>query len=61
MRQSRQRHCLPIGIALFLFWVRGDYMRPLYTTLTGIVMLAIGTLLLVLGSLWMRKLVRVEV
>ncbi|WP_112271051.1 VWA domain-containing protein [Lentzea terrae] len=52
---------LPIAIALFLFWARGDYMRPLYTTLTGIVMLVVGTLLLVLGSLWMRKLVRVEV
>ncbi|NUT50892.1 MAG: VWA domain-containing protein [Saccharothrix sp.] len=52
---------LPIGIALFLFWVRGEYMRPLYTTPAGIVMLAVGTLLLVLGSLWMRKLVRVEV
>ena len=36
-------------------------MRPLYTTLPGIVMLAIGSVLLVLGSLWMRKLVRVEV
>lgn len=52
---------LPIGIALFLFWARGEYMRPLYTTPAGIVMLAVGSLLLVLGSLWMRKLVRVEV
>lgn len=53
--------CLPIGLAGFLFWLRPEYMRPLYTTLLGIVMLAAGFVLLVIGSLWMRKLVRVEV
>ena len=52
---------LPIGLAAFLFWMRPEYMRPLYTTLVGIVMLAAAAVLVVLGSLWMRKLVRVEV
>ncbi|GGU74697.1 VWA domain-containing protein [Lentzea flava] len=52
---------LPIGLAGFLFWMRPEYMRPLYTTLIGIVMLAFAAVMVVLGSLWMRKLVRVEV
>ncbi|WP_086663085.1 VWA domain-containing protein [Lentzea kentuckyensis] len=52
---------LPIFLAGFLFWFRADYMRPLYTTLIGIVMLAFAAVFVVLGSLWMRKLVRVEV
>lgn len=52
---------LPIGLAAFLFWIRPEYMRPLYTTLIGIVMLAFAAVMVVLGSLWMRKLVRVEV
>jgi Flp pilus assembly protein TadB len=52
---------LPIGLAAFLFTFRAEYMRPLYTTVPGIVMLAAGALFLILGSLWMRKLVRVEV
>ncbi|WP_439663372.1 VWA domain-containing protein [Lentzea sp. HUAS TT2] len=52
---------LPIFLAAFLFWFRAEYMQPLYTTLIGIVMLACAAVLVVLGSLWMRKLVRVEV
>jgi Flp pilus assembly protein TadB len=52
---------LPIFLAGFLFWFRAEYMQPLYTTLIGIVMLTCAAVLVVLGSLWMRKLVRVEV
>ncbi|MFI6101311.1 VWA domain-containing protein [Lentzea sp. NPDC051213] len=52
---------LPIGLAAFLFWMRPEYMRPLYTTLIGILMLSFAALMVVLGSFWMRKLVRVEV
>ncbi|MET9232490.1 VWA domain-containing protein [Lentzea sp. NPDC003310] len=52
---------LPIFLAAFLFWFRAEYMRPLYTTLIGVVMLSFAGVLVVLGSLWMRKLVRVEV
>lgn len=52
---------LPVGLAVFLFWARPEYMRPLHSTLVGIVMLVAAAVLVVLGSLWMRKLVRVEV
>jgi tight adherence protein B len=52
---------LPILVGGWLLWSRGEYMRPLFTTAVGIVMLVGAGVLVVLGSLWMRKLVRVEV
>jgi tight adherence protein B len=52
---------LPIMVGGWLFLVRRSYMRPLYTTTVGIVMLIIAVGLVVVGSLWMRKLVKVEV
>jgi tight adherence protein B len=52
---------LPVGLAAVLFWLRPEYMRPLHTTVVGVVMLSVAAVLVVLGSLWMRKLVRVEV
>jgi tight adherence protein B len=36
-------------------------MRPLYTTVFGVLMLTIATLLIVAGAFWMRKLINVEV
>jgi tight adherence protein B len=52
---------LPIFIGGWLFLTRRSYVRPLYTTTVGIVMLTIAVLLVVGGALWMRKLVKVEV
>jgi tight adherence protein B len=50
---------LPIGLALFEFSFRRAYMRPLYTTGLGIAMLAMGCIGMVVGALWMRKIVNV--
>lgn len=52
---------LPICIGLFMFGFRRSYFEPLYTTSFGRVMLVVGALGIVAGSLWMRRLVRVEV
>jgi tight adherence protein B len=52
---------LPILVGGWLMWTRGEYMRPLFTTVAGVVMLVGAGVLVVLGSLWMRKLVNVEV
>lgn len=52
---------LPVLLATWLFLARREYLRPLYTTSMGMVMLAGGFVLVVLGALWMRKLVNVEV
>jgi len=52
---------LPLVIGAWLFIGRRGYVRPLYTTSFGLVMLVGAALLVVLGSLWMRKLIKVEV
>jgi tight adherence protein B len=52
---------LPILIAAFFFLFRRAYFAPLYATSTGRVMLAVGAAGILVGSWWMRRLVRVEV
>jgi len=52
---------LPVVLAAFMFLVRRDYLRPLYTTPLGFVMLGGGALMLGLGTFWMSRLVKVEV
>lgn len=52
---------LPIAIALYLFTFRRSYLEPLFTTTMGQVMIAAAVTGLVVGTLWMRRLVRVEV
>jgi tight adherence protein B len=52
---------LPIVIGLFFFFFRRGYFQPLYTTGVGKAMLVAGAIGIVLGSVWMRRLVRVEV
>ena len=52
---------LPILIGSFLFLTRGSYMRPLFTTPLGLVMVIGAVVLLVVGTMWMRNVVKVEV
>ncbi len=52
---------LPIGLGGWLFLTSPSYVRPLYTTTIGIGMLVGFFVLIAVGSLWMRKLVKVEV
>jgi Flp pilus assembly protein TadB len=52
---------LPIFIGGWLFLTRRSYLRPMYTTTVGIIMLSFAVLLVAGGALWMRKLVKVEV
>ncbi|WP_347351550.1 type II secretion system F family protein [Intrasporangium sp.] len=52
---------LPIGIFLYMTMVNYDYVSLLWTTLPGVVMLVGGTVALVAGIFWMRKVVRIEV
>jgi tight adherence protein B len=52
---------LPIGVALYLLAFRREYIHPLYTTGTGILLIFAAIVLLTLGSLMMSRIVKVEV
>ncbi|WP_175543612.1 type II secretion system F family protein [Micromonospora pattaloongensis] len=52
---------MPIVLAAWMFAFRRDYLRPLYTQPLGLMMLFASVVMMVIGGLWLRKLVRVEV
>ncbi|GAB1692164.1 VWA domain-containing protein [Krasilnikovia sp. M28-CT-15] len=52
---------MPIVLGAWMFVFRRDYLRPLYTEPLGLLMLAGSVVGVVIGALWLRKLVRVEV
>jgi tight adherence protein B len=52
---------LPIGIGLYMAVVNPDYIGLLVTETMGLVMLGSGLVLLVLGIIWMRKIVDIDV
>jgi tight adherence protein B len=52
---------LPFAIALYMFAVNPEYISLLFTSQIGLIMLGVGGVLLVLGILWMRKIVDIDV
>jgi len=52
---------LPLGIGLYMFAVNPDYIKVLFTETIGWVMVITALSLLVLGVLWMRKIVNIDV
>ncbi|BCJ71820.1 hypothetical protein CS0771_13640 [Catellatospora sp. IY07-71] len=52
---------LPIGLALFMIILRGDYIRPLYTHPLGILMSIVGVVLVSVGGFWLSRMIRIEV
>jgi Flp pilus assembly protein TadB/uncharacterized protein YegL len=52
---------LPIFIGLWLFVSRRDYLKPLYTDVIGMGMLAAAVVSLSIGGWWMSKIVKIEV
>jgi tight adherence protein B len=52
---------IPIVLAGWLFFSSASYMRPLYTTVWGLLMIVGASVLFVIGVLWMRVLIRTEV
>ena len=51
---------LPIVVFVLLFFFRREYVSVLWTTGPGLVMLAITAVLITVGWLWMRSLVKVR-
>ena len=52
---------LPVGVGLWLFTIRREYVRPLYTTGPGIVMLSMALVGIAIGGWWLSRIVKVEV
>lgn len=52
---------MPILVGSWLFITSSAYMRPLYTTPVGLLMLIGAVGLVVIGALWMRTMIKVEV
>jgi tight adherence protein B len=52
---------LPFAIALYMFAVNPKYISLLFTKQIGLFMLGVGGVLMVLGVLWMRKIVDIDV
>lgn len=52
---------LPIVVGGWLFISSPVYMRPLFTTAAGVLMLVLAVVLMAAGALWMRQLIKVEV
>lgn len=52
---------LPVLVGGFLLFSSPNYMRPLYTTVLGVVFLSVAVILVVAGAIVMRVLVNVKV
>jgi Flp pilus assembly protein TadB len=52
---------LPIVLGGWLFYSSRSYMQLLYTTTLGLMMLSGAVALVVVGAVWMRALIKVEV
>jgi tight adherence protein B len=52
---------LPIVFTVYLTLVRPDYLEPMVTTRMGLTLLAMGLILLIVGAVWMSRVVKVQV
>jgi tight adherence protein B len=52
---------LPVAVGGWLLFMDPKYMRPLYTTTLGLLMLGVTAVLYTVGVLWMRKVIKVVV
>jgi tight adherence protein B len=52
---------MPIALSAFLFAFRGEYLRPMYTEVLGILMLCGAGVLLAVGAFVINRMVKVEV
>jgi tight adherence protein B len=52
---------LPVVFFLYLVLANPTYLRPLWTTPLGLVMMVLALLLLAVGAFWLRRVIKVEV
>jgi tight adherence protein B len=51
---------LPIVLGAWMAFSKREYMSPLFTTPIGLMMIAAGVVLMVVGAFWIRVLIKVE-
>ncbi|REE96816.1 type II secretion system F family protein [Thermomonospora umbrina] len=51
---------LPVVLAALMMLMRPDYMRPLFTEPLGVLMLVAGVVALLVGWVWMSRVIKVE-
>ncbi len=52
---------LPPGFVLYLALVRPEYLKPLITDFFGLILLGVSGVLMAVGIVWMRKVIKVEI
>jgi tight adherence protein B len=52
---------LPVGVAGMLAITRPEYVRPLVTEPMGIILLLCATLMMIVGAVWLRASVKIEI
>ena len=52
---------LPLLLAGYLLAFKRDYIKPLYSTGVGVVLLVVGVVLLVVGAVWLTRMTKIEV
>jgi tight adherence protein B len=52
---------LPVVFTVYLTLVQPGYLEPMVTTRMGLTLLAMGVILLVIGAVWMSRVVKVRV
>jgi tight adherence protein B len=52
---------LPLGLGLVMFVINPDYMGLLFSDLLGRIMLGLGILGMLVGFLWMKKIITIEI
>ncbi len=51
---------LPVGMGLILYSSNPDYMKPLFESTIGWIMLGVAVGLLATGALWLKKMIDIE-
>jgi tight adherence protein B len=52
---------MPFLMTLYMLWINPDYMRLLWTRKLGIAFMISGIILMIVGTIWARKTVKVDV
>jgi len=52
---------LPIFVLLALIFTGGDYLQPMFDSLIGKIMLVVGAVMVMIGSLWIKQISKLDV